>query len=570
VNQLEELLQRCTVRLSLPDSCGTGFFVAPGLILTCAHVVRQAEDRQVEVFWQPDRRSLSARVQQIIDNNESLDCALLALAQPLEHPCVLLDEASVEIGQELYAYGYLKSYNNAAPVRLLSEGWTGDTPPLIKLQAGQIESGLSGAALVNLSTRTVCGMIKETRASGFDLGGGAVPTYVILEQFPELRQRQRQWHQSDQQWVALLHPTQKTVKKILLLSAAPENSEPSDRSRRLAEVKKIKTVLKNAERNQSAQSEKIELRDETDIEIPDLLKEMLEIEPDLIDISGKQNGIKPLLLRNHHNKTEFYNSEKLISEFFEIYAKIIIQHTEYVVGISQELDDTKILTFLDHFYYSLGLGKSLKRSYQAGCFALRREDIDDDSLPKLIDSQEEKRRKELEEELELCDKEIEKDQKNIKLWKRKADILKDLNRSVEMNEAYEKASLLAPKSYQLRTIQGDNLEQLGQHREAIAAYNKAIELEEKDYKIWWKKGQALVEVRQYSEAVESYKNAVLLDPPSPDSYVICREYGFVLAEMKQHQKSIGLYKKSLGFEPRYRVSNYEKRRVYKEMCSRNK
>jgi V8-like Glu-specific endopeptidase len=51
--QIEDLLRRCTVKLSIPNSSGwgTGFFVAPDLILTCAHVVREATDSRVDVYY---------------------------------------------------------------------------------------------------------------------------------------------------------------------------------------------------------------------------------------------------------------------------------------------------------------------------------------------------------------------------------------------------------------------------------------------------------------------------------------------------------------------------------------
>ena len=40
VQRLDELLQACTVKIAVPgQGWGTGFFVAPGVILTCAHVV---------------------------------------------------------------------------------------------------------------------------------------------------------------------------------------------------------------------------------------------------------------------------------------------------------------------------------------------------------------------------------------------------------------------------------------------------------------------------------------------------------------------------------------------------
>jgi len=204
---LEDLMQQCTVKLTLPGQTGwgTGFFVAPGLILTCAHVVRKAADLKVTVSYPARQQPLSAIVKAKADDGKTLDLALVELSEPLsEHPCVFLDEEPVAIGQALYSYGYLKSYTNAAPVRPVNEGLTGDTPPLLKLQGAQIEHGISGAALLNLKSGKVCGIVKETRATSFDLGGGAIPSHVILEQFPQLRELQQEFHEGDRQWKDLV------------------------------------------------------------------------------------------------------------------------------------------------------------------------------------------------------------------------------------------------------------------------------------------------------------------------------------------------------------------------------
>ncbi len=212
---LEDLLQQCTVKITIPSGWGTGFFVAPGLILTCAHVVRKAADLQVTVSYPVWQQPLSAIVKAKEDDGKTLDLALVELSEPLpDHPCVFLDEEPVAVGQALYSYGYLESYTNAAPVRPVNEGLTGDTPPLLKLQGAQIEKGISGAALLNLKSGKVCGMVKETRAAGFDLGGGAIPTRVILEQFPQLRELQQAFHRGDRRWLQgianLPHPGHST------------------------------------------------------------------------------------------------------------------------------------------------------------------------------------------------------------------------------------------------------------------------------------------------------------------------------------------------------------------------
>lgn len=47
---LSEQLKRCTVQLLIPGtSLGTGFFVVPGLILTCAHVVQPARENNLPI-----------------------------------------------------------------------------------------------------------------------------------------------------------------------------------------------------------------------------------------------------------------------------------------------------------------------------------------------------------------------------------------------------------------------------------------------------------------------------------------------------------------------------------------
>jgi len=55
---LEKLVRQCTVRIQIivdqQKKFGTGFFVAPGLVLTCAHVVeapRDTNELSINVHW---------------------------------------------------------------------------------------------------------------------------------------------------------------------------------------------------------------------------------------------------------------------------------------------------------------------------------------------------------------------------------------------------------------------------------------------------------------------------------------------------------------------------------------
>jgi CHASE2 domain-containing sensor protein len=206
VNQsVEELLQRCTVKISVPEQYGhgTGFFVAPGLILTCAHVVKALEDKKAKIRWQDQENFAEAEIEQI---HPSVDLALLRVTTPEEAdiPCVYLDE-SVQTGDELYLFGYPdQDFPNGCPVTFNCEGLTGDEPPLIKFKLGQVRPGMSGSALLNRRTQKVCGIVKFTRDRSLDIGGGAVPTDVILSKLSDLKSLQKQFHRRDRRWRSFL------------------------------------------------------------------------------------------------------------------------------------------------------------------------------------------------------------------------------------------------------------------------------------------------------------------------------------------------------------------------------
>ncbi|MGK7926822.1 MAG: HEAT repeat domain-containing protein [Spirulina sp.] len=200
--KLEQLLQRCTVKLSIPSKTGwgTGFFVAKTLILTCHHVVKDAKNGKVRVCWQ-DREDFAEAV--LERSLPQFDLALLRFNPPIaDLPCVCLDE-SFQADDSLYTYGYPDDFPQGASVTGKCEGIARDKQPLIKFKAGQVRPGLSGSPLLNQGTGKVCGIVKFTRDRSFDLGGGAVPTREILSQFPELVELQKEFHQQDRRWTDL-------------------------------------------------------------------------------------------------------------------------------------------------------------------------------------------------------------------------------------------------------------------------------------------------------------------------------------------------------------------------------
>ncbi len=199
---LFELLSECTLRLNVvgEEGHGTGFFVAPRLIVTCAHVIRDAGGRQINVCWQEQNHTALVRS---VSQDACFDLALLELCEQVPyHPCVYLGE-SIEPGDELYSYGYTDDYSNGEPATFECEGSSVD-PPLIKFKSGQVRPGMSGAPLMNLRTGKICGLVRFSRDRSLDMGGRAIPTTVIFSQFQELIELQQNFHQQDDCWLKLL------------------------------------------------------------------------------------------------------------------------------------------------------------------------------------------------------------------------------------------------------------------------------------------------------------------------------------------------------------------------------
>jgi tetratricopeptide (TPR) repeat protein len=624
--QLEDLLQQCTVRLNISGCMGwgTGFFVAPGLILTCAHVVEKASiEHPIQVRWKNEEKWAQALIERLLPN--PYDLALLRVSQigAETHPCVSFDTAMIQSRDPLYLFGYPDNdFSNGCPATFYYEGLTGDEPPLIKFASGQVRPGMSGSPLLNEQTGNVCGIVKFTRDRFSDLGGGAISSTTILAQFPEIIEPQILFHKRDQRWNNIVgeqlddekvmiqnnsddttgdqtqigansnnyiggvphhnsdsSQVKQTVKKILMLAANPDNIESS---RKRTDIKKIRNALNRAK---ACHVQLFEIEDRLETSAIDISQELSAVKPYIVNISGCEEGIDLVVLRNNIDKNTLNNSNKIISDLFKYHADNIdcivlngcyskeqsieiAQQIKYVVGISHRLDDNEAICFLDEFYYQLGSERGIRDSFDISCNHLQRvKDVENSKIPVLLNRNDETDRRKTERKLENCILSLQKNQYDVGLWNEKAELLNRLGRYSEANESYEKASIIQPKNPKPRTNQGDVLEKAGNYEQAVIAYEKSLEIEQEDYRVWWKKGLALIGIKKYHEAAISYDRAVSLKPPSPDGYVILREYGSLQKKLGNYNESIVLYKKSLMREPKYRISSYEKRQVYKKMYS---
>jgi len=261
--------QECIVQLQAEFSArieiGTGFFVAPQLILTCRHVVK--DDRtevcalKIAAHWK--EQAYEVVIHCFEDGSTALsdtnDIVLLRLLDTtLDHPCVYLG-TELSPGDKLYAFGYPKKlrgqeYEGASLVATC-EGPEGEGQ-LFTFAASGTRSGFSGAPLLNQKTGRVCGLIKSERSSQIDSdgerhklrivpGGAAVPIAVTFSEWAILQQLNYQFHQQNSQWSNLLSlsneplsaPQEETEKSQYDWGNAPDVQVFYGRSKELAKLK---------------------------------------------------------------------------------------------------------------------------------------------------------------------------------------------------------------------------------------------------------------------------------------------------------------------------------------------
>ena len=196
-NRLFDELIGCTVKVLVGTRIGTGFFVAPGQVLTCLHVIGDMRG-EAAVLWQGQKYQAEV----VLPGQAGVDLALLKVAWQ-DHPCVYLGSGSSPF-DKLYTYGYSDEYPCGDSVTLEFEGWSGGEIGLLKTKAGQVRPGLSGAPLLNISTGMVCGIVKRSRGRTTALGGRAIPAEQIFSTFPQLSSLQAEFHNRYPRWSGLL------------------------------------------------------------------------------------------------------------------------------------------------------------------------------------------------------------------------------------------------------------------------------------------------------------------------------------------------------------------------------
>ncbi|MGW4685531.1 HEAT repeat domain-containing protein [Streptomyces sp. NPDC004244] len=205
----EDLLTAATVALdvpkrgSAPTSLGTGFFVTPEIVATCAHVVSDHQQLPESVLVRASSQGrewqLEAVPERFFRNKTGLDLALLqvrssvgGVRSPVTPAPVWLG-GTAAVGDELWTYGHPGGSYRAGgqPAAFTFEGVSrrsGEAGALglPRLHGTAVGGGYSGSAVVNRRTGAVCGMLctsnKEFSSSHL------LPATEILARCPEAGQ----------------------------------------------------------------------------------------------------------------------------------------------------------------------------------------------------------------------------------------------------------------------------------------------------------------------------------------------------------------------------------------------
>ncbi|MEU9314415.1 trypsin-like peptidase domain-containing protein [Streptomyces sp. NPDC048295] len=207
---LMSLVKDATVRIHRPepgyapegsdgDFLGSGFFIAPSWVLTCAHVAMEGRGRQVDVVYKTARDGDALRVGGTVraalpeqrpgtGGWPAPDLALIQLLRPVEHPCVYLSERSTGMNRGAYYFagwadgggGALKRLGRECRVVGTVDDWS-DGDEQVLIEASQLYAGMSGGPVVDLARGEVVGVLKSRST---DTNGGTAIGVERLRTLP--------------------------------------------------------------------------------------------------------------------------------------------------------------------------------------------------------------------------------------------------------------------------------------------------------------------------------------------------------------------------------------------------
>ena len=222
VDEIRGLLDQCVVSIEVGGGTGTGFFVAPGQVMTCRHVIERAITHQASmtVTFGPASGSragekLTATLRESLpgrgDKSGWPDVAILDVPDTADSGCVMLDAGRVAFGAPLLTAGFPAStYADYQPQRFNAGEYATNSvgDDLLRITGDIVTPGMSGSPVVNLSTGFVCGILSITKSGAAAVGGFAMPFSGFAEQWLSLNQLNSQPPAAAKPWLQVLDELQ--------------------------------------------------------------------------------------------------------------------------------------------------------------------------------------------------------------------------------------------------------------------------------------------------------------------------------------------------------------------------
>lgn len=212
-NRLKRLTDGCTVKFPPGEvSGGTGFFVAPGLVVSCAHVVARRDGTTVDsvvLEWQGRQFVGKVHCVPATSGGQGLwpfpDLCVVEIADPPAHGWAVLGDLREQDHQDVYLGGYNNVYD-AATARFQGKSGRLDEPTDLaggrvwQITDCEIAPGMSGGPVLDLQSGVVCGVAKTRRLGDTDLGGLVVPASAIRDTLPDAWTSSRRANADRSEW----------------------------------------------------------------------------------------------------------------------------------------------------------------------------------------------------------------------------------------------------------------------------------------------------------------------------------------------------------------------------------
>ncbi|MEW1836897.1 trypsin-like peptidase domain-containing protein [Nonomuraea angiospora] len=192
----EALVPAATVAITVPSlsSLGTGFFVGPGVVATCAHVLEPG--LAIEGTLGGVALEFTCDPGHYFRDASGLDLAFLTVVgePPQVTPVTLCGAA--EVGDPLWTYGHPKgAFRAGQPATFRYEGSSlrsaePGAPALPRLRGTPVAGGFSGSPVLNLRTGCVLGMLCTSDHKG---SAHLLPAGEILARCPQPMRAHEEW-----------------------------------------------------------------------------------------------------------------------------------------------------------------------------------------------------------------------------------------------------------------------------------------------------------------------------------------------------------------------------------------